>query len=264
MFEALAIGIAFVGSTIAGIWDLFTTEVPDEVPALMIVLGIFNWYVYAVAIGDFMPLFISLAVGTLLLVIGLILYKAGHWGGADAWLLAALGYLIPLYNGQVFMPEFIFNFLIIGSVYMTIYALALGIKNRSVFSYFLKDLKENSKMLTITIIASLFSVSVFYMYSHMLEPTLKILALMIFLVFFWRYAVIVENRVFKKKIKSSQLKAGDVLVDMLWRGLTDAEVAKIRRTKKYVVIKDGVRFVPAFPISLLATLLLGNLMFYIV
>jgi len=48
---------------------------------------------------------------------------------------------------------------------------------------------------------------------------------------------------------------------MIWRGLTEKEVRKIRRTKKYVVIKDGIRFVPVFPITLVISILFGNIFF---
>jgi hypothetical protein len=80
---------------------------------------------------------------------------------------------------------------------------------------------------------------------------------------FWVYAKSVENHVFVRKIPTSKLKAGDVLDDMIWKGLTEEEVMKIRKTKKFVSIKDGVRFVPVFPITLVVTLLLGNMLFMI-
>lgn len=263
MFEVFAISIAFIGSVIAGIWDLFTTEVPDEVPALMLLLGIFNWYVYALTFGDIIPLALSLSIGTLLLIIGLVLYKAGHWGGADAWLLAAIGYTIPLYNGYIFMFSFVFNFLIIGSVYMIIYALILGIINKGVFSYFFDDIRKNKKMVAFIILISVLSTSFFYLLTDRIAPTIEVLALLIALTFFWRYALVIENKVFKKRIRASQVKVGDVIEDMIWRGITAEEVDKIKRRKGFVVIKEGVRFVPAFPIALVVTLLIGNLLFLI-
>ena len=44
------------------------------------------------------------------------------------------------------------------------------------------------------------------------------------------------------------------------RGLTKEEVRKIRKIKKTVWIREGVRFGPVFPISILVTLFIGNLM----
>jgi len=262
MFETIALSIAFIGSVIAGIWDLFTTEVPDEVPALMIALGIFNWFVYALSSGDSTPLMLSLLAGTSLLVFGLTLYRAGHWGGADAWLLAAIGYNIPLYNSQVFLPSFLFNFLIVGSVYMVIYAIILGVKNHGVFSYFIKDIK-NSKFVSGTVLVSLLVIAAFYILSYRILPIAEAFALIIFLVFFWKYAKVIEKKVFRKQVRTSQLKVGDVLENMLWRGITAEEIKKIRRTKRFVFIKEGVRFVPAFPIALAVTLWFGNLLFFI-
>ncbi|MCX6819300.1 MAG: prepilin peptidase [Candidatus Aenigmarchaeota archaeon] len=263
MFETIALSIAFIGSVIAGIWDLFTTEVPDEVPALMIALGIFNWFVYSLSSGDSTPLIVSLLAGTSLLVFGLTLYRAGHWGGADAWLLAAIGYNIPLYNNQVFLPSFLFNFLIVGSVYMVIYAIILGVKNQGVFSYFINDVKK-SRLVSGTVLVSLIILLVFYILAYRILPIAEAVALIIFLVFFWKYAKVIEKRVFRKRVRTSQLRVGDVLEDMLWRGITAEEIKKIRRIKRFVIIKEGVRFVPAFPIALAVTFLVGNLIFLII
>jgi len=42
-------------------------------------------------------------------------------------------------------------------------------------------------------------------------------------------------------------------------GLSDSQVHRLRSSKKYVTIKDGVRFVPVFAITLVVTLLFGNM-----
>ena len=265
MFEVVAISIAFLGSVVAGFWDLFTTEVPDEVPVLMLSFGIFNWFIYALSFGDLNPLFLSLSIGTFLLAFGLILYRAGHWGGADAWLLAAIGYTIPLYGGRIFMIDFIFNFLIVGSIYMVIYALILGVINKGVFSYFIDDVKSKWKIVTGSILVSGILISLLYLSFPRFGSSslITVFVLLVLLVFFWRYARVIENRVFRKRIRTSQLRVGDVTEDMLWRGITADEINKIKKSKRFVVIKEGVRFVPVFPIALVVTLLFGNLMFLI-
>ncbi|MBI4018458.1 MAG: hypothetical protein HY368_02515, partial [Candidatus Aenigmarchaeota archaeon] len=56
-----------------------------------------------------------------------------------------------------------------------------------------------------------------------------------------------------------KLKPGDVLEKMIWRGLTREEIREIKRKEKYAVVKEGVRFVPAFALTLVATLLYGNI-----
>ena len=53
----------------------------------------------------------------------------------------------------------------------------------------------------------------------------------IFIVFFWRYATIIEKNLFKKRIPSSKLKAGDVLENMNWVGLTEEQVKQLKKQK---------------------------------
>ncbi len=262
MIEFLIL-IAAVGSVLAGAWDLKTTEVPDEVPALMIPLGMFFLFVQASIKGDFYPLFLSLTIGTAILAIGLAMYKKGEWGGADAWIFASIAYVVPLYNGRIFMVDFIFNFLAVSVVYMVAYSLILGVMNPYVFSRFLGELKKRWKIAAG--VPALFFVVAGYIAAtrgvgvasiSFLVPFL----LVVFLMIFWTYAKAIEQHVFRKKIPVDKLKAGDVLEDMVWRGITEEEVKKIRKEKKFVTIKEGVRFVPVFPITLVVTLLYGNVL----
>ena len=248
--------LALFLSAIAAIWDLLTTEVPDEIPALMISSGVFFWYIRALH-GDATPFMYSLLTGTVVLAIGLILYKHGKWGGADAWILAAMFYMIPVVNSRPFAIDYIYNLLVVSSAYAVVYAIVLGFLNRRVFGYFLADLKGNAKLFSVVCISAVFAPIFFGR-----TPFASIILLAAFLLFFWRYAKIIENKVFTRRIPAKNLKVGDVLQSMIWRGLTYEEVRRSRRTKKYVTIKEGMRFVPVFPITLAVTLLYGNLLFY--
>ncbi len=259
MFEIVALTIALAGSLVAAIWDLLTTEVPDELLAIMVSFGISIWFFFGVVTGDFTPLYFSIVIGTSLLAFGLLLYKKGSWGGADAWLLAAIAYLIPIYNGVLFMPSFIFNLLVAGSAYMIVYSLVLGLKYPWVFSHLVKDVKTNWRF---SVLPSSIAVAVSAFLSLVYQGDILYLsALLILLIFFWRYATVIEKKVFRRRIKTSALKPGDVVEDMIWRGIEEKEIKSLRKRKKYVVIKEGVRFIPAFAIALVLTLLFGNMMF---
>jgi len=66
------------------------------------------------------------------------------------------------------------------------------------------------------------------------------------------YGKLVEKICFIKRVPVSKLKIGDVLLEnKLWEGISAAELRKIRKQKKYVWIKEGVRFAGVFPITLL-------------
>jgi Flp pilus assembly protein protease CpaA len=261
----LSIGITLLLSIIAGLWDLLTTEVPDEIPLLIAAAGLAIIYFS----GDFTALFYSLVIGTVLLITGFLLYKKGQWGGADAFMMAAIGYSIPLMNGEVFMLSFLPNLLLVGTAYVIVYALALGIKYPFVFSQYAKDLRHNWKFIIglpaafAIFIGALAWLSAGYATFDIL-PLVKIIGLVVFVTFFWRYGRVIEKKVFRREVLAKDLKAGDVLEDSIWKGLTEEDLKRLRKTDKKYVVKEGVRFVPAFPLALAATLLFGNIMFIII
>lgn len=256
----IIIAIAVLGSVLAGIWDLKTTEVPDEIPLLMTALGIFYWFVQMITTNNYFPFLISITTGTFIALIGYLLYRAGKWGGADAFIFAAIAYMIPVYNGRIFIVDYAFNFMIISALYMLVYSLALGFMKPKIFKHFFADLKK-SWLYVIGIPLLYFLV---LLATQRLSNALVIYGVLItFLLLFWRYALVIEENVFKKKVSVAKLRQGDVLEKMIWRGLTKEEIREIKKKEKYVIIKEGVRFVPAFAINLIVTLLYGNILFLI-
>ena len=72
------------------------------------------------------------------------------------------------------------------------------------------------------------------------------------------------------KISSKKLQEGDMIAQDIpklkilkrqIRGLTKDEIKKIRRIKKYILIRDGIRYGPVFFLALLATILYGFIPF---
>ncbi len=259
MIEILAVLIA----GIAGLWDLKTTEVPDDIPYLMTVVGLTYWFVAGASTGNMQPFITSLLMGTAVLFVGLVLYAKGKWGGADAWILAAIFYMVPVYSGEIILAGYIVNFFIVSLVYMVAYTIILGVKHK-VFGAFAAELRNNSGFVVAVPLAFLIF-SIFLIYAGvmtLLTPVLMfsfILAMMLF----WVYAKVIEKNVFVRKIKTNQLKPGDVLQETRWIGVTEKEIEQFRLKQKYVTIKDGVRFVPVFSITLAVTLVWGNLLFLI-
>jgi len=266
MFDIILLALLF--TAVAGLWDLRTTEVPDELLAIMVISGVSYWLISASITSNVYPLFVSLGVGSLLLCLGLLLYRKGQWGGADAWILAGVGYMIPLYGAGLFVISYIMNFFIISAAYMIIYSFVMGMRNPYVFRIFAKDMKKNKKILLIPFAFLVFFLFLNYLtaslgYAVRAFPVIEMFALLLFLMVFWQYGRTVERHVFRKRIPVSRLKPGDVLDGMKWVGLTQRQVAAIREKKTHVVVKEGVRFVPVFFLSLAATLLWGNLLFMI-
>lgn len=261
MIEILAIFF----SSIAGLWDLKTTEVPDEIPYIMTAIGLCYWFFFSVSTGSMQPFFSSLIIGSVVLLVGIILYAKGKWGGADAWVLAAIFFMVPVYAGQFILTNYIINFFIVSLVYMAFYTVILGAKNH-IFGKFYEELKKNVAVVLAVPAAYLaFSMAFIYTTRYFYSMTLLgvTFAFIVLMMLFWVYAKVIEKNLFIKKIKSSELKVGDVLAETNWVGVTEKDVLALRKTKRFITIKDGVRFVPVFPLTLAITLLYGNLLFMI-
>jgi Flp pilus assembly protein protease CpaA len=273
-FALLAIGI--VGFGLAGYWDLRYTEFPDWLPYSMIILALVVRGVFAFAGNDWWILGNSVFVGVIFLSLGLLLYFSKQWGDGDAWLLGALGFLFPSrlgLGGINFFPfpmTLLFNFLFVSLVYLIIYSIMLGAKNRDVNRKYMDYLrKEKPRFIWFSVfffaVSWFFAFITYFWFSFEINYTMILLPfLLTFILFFSYYAKTVEKYLFKRRVRTSELREGDVIVDGRWRGLTKKEIAEIKGKKKYVWVKEGVRFAPVFVITMLISLFYGDLIFIFV
>ena len=268
------IAVALAGSFLAGVIDLKTTEIPDEIPYVMAGAGIIFHLIESIVIGSYTPILHSCMAGLGFLAFGFFMYYTGQWGGGDAKLLSALGFLLPtLQNSKTFFPfslSLFFNVFFIGAIYMVIYAFALSLKEKRVWTEFSHELKANAGMLVVLNIAIAVALILFGIvamrflvglsFFELLIMEFKLVIFVAFMFFVWRFSKTVEEVGFKKKIPVSKLREGDVLLESkLWEGLTKEQVKKIKKSgAKHVWIKEGVRFGLAFPLALLFTLLVGD------
>jgi Flp pilus assembly protein protease CpaA len=274
MFEWFLLIVALVGSFIAGIIDLKTTEIPDEIPHLMAGVGIVLHLIESIAISSYTPILYSCLAGFGFLAFGFFMYYTGQWGGGDAKMLSALGFLLPtLPNAKTFFPfslSLFFNVFFIGAIYMFVYAFAISLKEKKVWTEFSHELKANARMLVLLNVAIAFALILFGVFAmrflvglsffELLMMEFKLVAFVALLFFVWRFSKVVEEVVFKKKIPVSKLREGDVLLESkLWEGVTKEQVKMIKKSGvKHVWIKEGVRFGLVFPLALLFTLFIGD------
>ena len=276
MLEIIFLVVAFGGSILASLSDLKTTEIPDEIPYVMMAIGIVGHLVKSFLVWSYMPFLLSLVFGLGFLGFGFVMYFIGQWGGGDAKILSAIGFLLPELSGigkTLFFPfplSFFFNVFMIGAIYMIFYAIVLSFINRKIWSVFLKDLRANARMilvfnfsLIIILFLSEFVLAKYFEMFPLIDMILFGVAIVlasigIFLL--WKFVKAVENVGFRKKIPVSKLRIGDVPLDYkIWEGITEKELKKIKKSgKKYIWIKEGVRFAPAFPLALLFTILVGD------
>lgn len=249
--------VAAAGSAIAGLWDLKTTEVPDELPMVMSAVGLFYWFIASLLAESVMPFALSLLSGLAFLVPGLLLYRAGKWGEADAWVPASVLFMVPVLGNVPILFDYVVNFCIVSSAYMIVYSVALGVANPRVFGLLAKDVMGSRAFIGIAGFATL-SLAVSLYLGMMPEYAFLVFSITTLLALFWRYALTIEKHVFRKEISVKELREGDVLDGMVWRGLTKEEITDIRKEKKKVTIKEGVRFVPVYFFALVVTAVYGN------
>lgn len=278
VLDYVIFGAALGGSIIASAYDLKTTEVPNWVFYAIMIVGIPAVILKLIFSGNLDAFVISGLTGLGLLGFGYMMYRFGQWGGADMVLLALVGFMIPSMDLGFPIPttfpfgiSFLFNVFVIGAVYMIIYAMIFSLRNKIVIQKFKQEVKASSRLIML-IAASLiiiFSAFVFY-FNFLLGNSLNsfeminmiTLPLILLLSFFfiYKFAKSVENFGFKKKISVSKLRVGDMLMtERKLVGMTEKQISKIKKSGiKIVWIKEGVRFIPVFPIALLFTLFLGD------
>jgi Flp pilus assembly protein protease CpaA len=267
MLELLLIAIALIGSFAAGIWDLKTTNIPDKLCIFMIIIGLISNILIGVFTSDFSYFINSLLFGGLFLGFSLVMYYTGQWGGGDGELLVAIGVLLPkLSIVKTYFPfaiSFFINSFFIGAFWSVIFSLYFVYKSPNLSKKFFNDFK-NPLTIVITLVPLILSFALMS-----INLMFSLLFLLVFILFvFYKFAKIIEQA-FYQKIPVRKLKVDDMLGEdipklKLYRkyikGLKKDQVAKIKKNKRYVVIREGVRYGIVFPLALLFTLLFGDLL----
>jgi len=281
----LLVLIGFIGSSLAGYIDLKTTEIPDEIPLAMVVLGLLIRFGYALFTGEWNFLLIPALVGGGFFLFGFSMYYTGQWGGGDAKILGAIGILMGTLPAGITVNsifplylDIIVNVFLIGAAYIVIYAFAFSLFNPKIsegfFNSFKGDVKEFAIFAVAIVTIVLANVFIFWNLFGVINfwPVIGIVAGGVGFYLLWKFLKCVEKIGFMKKIKTKDLKEGDMIGEdikelklnkKIIRGLTKEEVIKIKKLRKTVWVKEGVRFGPVFPVSVAATLLFGNLLVFI-
>jgi Flp pilus assembly protein protease CpaA len=275
MFPLIPLIVAFAGSIYAALWDLKTTEIPDEIPHAMIIFALLFYGIQSIIESNYWIFLNSLLYGGGIFVLGFIMYYAGQWGGGDAKILAAIIFLLPVASTTLPFPlTYLLNVFVVGAGYMILYSFILALMNKKIFSAFFVDVRKNKAVLAFGSVAlfaafAIINYSVLVLlaypinYLSLLRNSIIPLLAIIGLYVIYRFAKAVEDVGFKKKIPLSKLRIGDVLIESkLWEGITEKQLKKVKKSgKRFVWIKEGVRFAPTFPLALAFTLIYGDFLF---
>lgn len=270
MFEVIKVAVALAGSSICGLYDLKTTNMLDWLAIAMIIIGFGIHATESFVTASFEPLVAWLIVVGSFFLFSIFMYYAGYWGGGDGELLMAIGSLLPMgmYGSMLFSLNFFINTFLVGGVYSIAYAIIIAAKNNKIKKTFFANLKGDIApifLLALSTFSILFLFFYFFL-GQILFPVIISFLLFSMLVLY-RLAKIVEKEGFYKRIAASQLREGDMIGEdlpklkiykKLIRGLTTEEIRKIRRIKKFVMVREGVRYGPVFSLALAFTLLYGS------
>lgn len=269
MLDFISLAILFVGLALASYHDIKTTEIPDLLAYLLLGSGIVIFSVYHLTSNGIDKFFENLFYPLLLTVFGFGMYLIGQWGMGDSFLLASTGFLFinnPIAKSFLTPQlDFLFNLLLLGAIYVPIKTASMFIKNRKIRKIFKKNLVENKKYLTIFLLTfpvTMAAFNFFLLGEINLSAILLSSLITISIYTLWIYLKTCE-KAFVKRIPVSKLKVGDVLLESKrWDGINEKKLEEIKRSgRKYVYVKNGIAFAPVFLISLIFTLIFGNLYF---
>ena len=254
-----AIGLVFL--SIASYQDLKTTEISDKLLYLFIIVSIIiNTLAYILS-RDIEFLTNSIINGMILSLIGALMYFTGQWGAGDSFLLAGIGFLNPLNQNVVFALEYFFLLAISGMVYVILYSFIIFAKNKEARKNVEIEFNKRSKVIGSISLLLLASISAFILTnSEELILISNIIFVVLILSISFVYLKGIENSMVKK-VRTKDVKVGDVLKESKrWVGIDEKMLKKLRKSRKFVYIKEGVRFAPAFLIAFVLLITKTNML----
>jgi Flp pilus assembly protein protease CpaA len=280
MLQDIAYAAAFLLLAIGSITDFRKREVPDWLSYAAIAFGIGLRVIFAITSQSWTPIIEGALGFAPFLILALIMYYAGQWGGGDSKVMMALGLLIGLKPSFAQIPlllVMLINVVMIGSAYGLVYTLVLATLNSKAFIAQFRKEMAGRKILKYAsyAFAALFVLLSFLTKDMILKMMLIMLTVFsVCLFYIWLFVKTVENAIMIKKIPVEKLTEGDwilkdVKIDGKYicgpkdLGIEKKQIALLLRLKKQgkiskIMIKEGIPFVPGLFLAFLATLLLGN------
>lgn len=268
-------GLGLIWILLATIQDLREREVDNWLNFSLVIFalgfrffyGFFNSDLGNLKLEDFWFFYQGVFGFGIFYIAGNAFYYSRIFAGGDAKLLIALGAVIPIFNSFLdnlkLMAVFVLLFFIFGALYSLISSLILGRRN------FKKLKKEFKKIFLENKLKIIFGIGIclVFVLLGIVESFFIVFGILFFGFFLLLiYAKAVENSCMIKKIKTSELREGDWLykdvfvkgkkIKANWDGLTSKEISLLKKEKDYVLVKEGIAFVPVFLISFLVLVFL--------
>ncbi|MDO8556210.1 MAG: A24 family peptidase [Nanoarchaeota archaeon] len=276
ILDVLLIAVVLIALLITSYTDLKTREVPDWISYVVVVLAVLFRLLGALDSGQWSYFWYGLLFGGIAFVLGLIMYYTKQWGGGDAKLLIGFGVVFataPITHVPgTFLLSLGINILVIGALYGIAASLVIAIRQPKVFQQQYRRLQSYPKIIIMKRLAFGAALALLLV-AFAVDSIGRLLVLgAAFVICLYPYVFqvlkAVEEGCMIKTISSTQLTEGDWLVDVNLRkkfhipawGIEQKHIAALHRAKiKQVLVKEGIPFVPALLLAVLATLLLGNI-----
>ena len=268
----------------------FFVYLKNSKPYLEYILGIVFiglWYLfdqYLFFMNDYL-ISCFLAFGIFVLITSLMYYGKMS-GGADVKILLALavvfstnpvffnhsyGLFVPIFGSStpnIFLFDFFVNSLIVGLIFGVLFSLFMVFKNKKAFS--LKFKKLFRKYLVFEIIFAILGItflifSIFHRFLIVFGVFFLIVPVLIVFVSSVQESSMKSYKSWKELTEGdwlvSDVKIGKRIIKSSADGLTKKDILLIKKSGKKVLVLDGMPFVPVFLISLIVSLIFGNLLF---
>ena len=275
--------IGFIGLVIGSYTDIRTREVPDWINYGMILTGFAVNVIYAIVFSKWSYIIYSLLGFGLCLLISLMMFYTGQWGGGDSKMLMGLGALIGLKWSirNEFLMSFFVNIIIIGGIYGFAWSIFLALKNfnRVVSRWKRFSLNKGSINVRNIIFISSFIIIIFtlIMRNYSLFIYMALISTLAIITFYlWIFIRSIEEAVMIKAVPPNKLTEGDWIAENVYLkgkylcGPNDLGISKkqIRELKKLyilgrikkVLVKNGIPFVPSFLIAYALTFFISNIL----
>lgn len=252
---------ALIWTAAAVFMDIKKREVPNWISFSLIGIALAYRAFYSAYAKDISFFAFGLIAFALFFGLANLFYYSRVFAGGDAKLLMGIGIALPYQNYSDFILTglgFIMLLFAVGAVYTLIYSVFLAVKHKKKFGEeFYKIYRKNKHFIVIFAIASLFV--------FMLVENIKS-ALAIYLLFALLFPMYIYLKALERcmivYVNHNELSEGDwleedVKVNGRWirksvHGLSSDEIKILRKYKKSALIKQGIPFVPAFLIALVA------------
>ena len=244
-----------IAFTVGSAWDLMTTEVPDSISIASILVGVALHAALFFQTGNSQPLIWSMAAGSVFGIYGWAMYFTGSWGGADAFALTALGFSAAVsLSGPSFVHLFdlFVNVMLAGFLYAVSFSIYKAFQTEGFVSAFGEKLRKSKNRMIVELAGSIFLSIIL---SRLIGISLFFyLGSLVGMIFLYRFLKVIEEKAMTKKMNVSEVEVGEVIVeggkDSKIKGATEEDLEELSGEVK---VKEGVMFVPVFPVALFLT-----------